>query len=391
MRYNFNRLIDRKNTDSYKWDDTFSNFGKDGVIPLWVADMDFPCAAPILEAIRERMEHPILGYTMRTKGYVEAIIGWFKSRHAVDLKKEWISFSPPGVIYAINTMVHLMTKRGEKIVLQSPNYGPLFDVVKKNGRELSVNPMICTDEGYRIDFDDLEHRLKGTKMLILSSPNNPTGRVWGFEELSRIGEMCLSNGAFVISDEIYSDIVFSDYKHIPFYSVNKEFADNSMACYSTNKTFNLGGLQMGTVIIPNPIVKARYDEVMNIAQTRLDNLFGAIALEAAYTKGHDWLTQVIRYIEDNRKFVEDYLKRNIPAMKLINGEGTFLLWIDCRGLNLTQHEIEDFFIQKASVALTQGHEFGENGASFVRMNIACPRKILKQALNAIKQALQAIN
>jgi cystathionine beta-lyase len=325
---------------------------------------------------------------MRTKGYVDAISGWFKNWHAVDLKKDWISFSPPGVIYAINTMVHLMTKRGEKIVLQSPNYGPLFDVVAKNGRELSVNPMICTDDGYQINFDDLEHRLKGAKMLILSSPNNPTGRVWNLEELFRIGEMCLSNGVFVISDEIYSDIIFRGYKHIPFYSINKEFADNSMTCYSTNKTFNLGGLQMGTVIIPNLTVKIRYDEAMSIAQTRLDNLFGAIALEAAYTKGHDWLIQAIQYIEDNRKFVGNYLKQNIPAMKLINGEGTFLLWIDCRRLNLTQRELDDFFIQKASVALTQGYEFGENGICFVRMNIACPRKILQQALNAIEQALQ---
>lgn len=391
MKYNFDQIINRKNTASFKWDKNTEYFGKEDVIPLWVADMDFMCAQPVIDAIKERINHPVLGYTVRTQEYYNAVIGWMKKRHNWDISKEWITFSPPGIIYAIYTIVQLITNKNDKVIMQSPNYDPLFELVSKSERQLIINPLKYENNRYHIDIEDLKGKIEaGAKALILSSPNNPTGRVWTMEELTSIGELCLKHNVFVVADEIYSDFIFPSSKHIPFASINNEFALNSAVCISTSKGFNLGGLQMSTVIIPNEHIRTIFNEAMMVAQTRLDNIFGSTALEAAYTKGEEWLNQAIAYVESNKEYVENYISTYIPKLKVVRPEATFLLWIDCTGLGLRSKELESFMINKAGVAFSQGYEFGPGGNGFVRMNIACPQALLKKALEQVEMAVDKL-
>jgi len=391
MKYNFDTCIERKNTASFKWDKNKEFFNREDVIPMWVADMDFQCAKPIVESLRHRTEHPIFGYAIRTEGYYDAVIDWMERRHGYEVSRESLTFAPPGVIYAIYVMVEILTKEGDGIIMQDPNYEALFNVVKDSGRNLVRNKLKFEGKKYSIDFADLEEKIKsGAKVLILTNPNNPTGKVYKEWELRKIGELCRDNGVFVIVDEIYSDFIFKENKHIPYSSLGQEFLNNSMVCYSTNKGFNLGGLQMATVIIGNPDVREKFNKIMGIAQTRLDNTFGSIALEAAYTKCDDWLEQVIEYVDKNRNFLIEYVDKNISKLKVIESEGTFLAWIDCRELNMTTEELEEFLINKARLGLSQGYEYGEGGEGFVRMNIGCPHEILKTALEQLKTAINSL-
>lgn len=385
----FDKVIERKGTNSFKWDMNTEYFGREDVIPMWVADMDFACAAPIVEAVQERAKHPIFGYTVRKDDYYDAVLGWFSKRHSFDCPKEWLVFSPPGVIYAVWVMLGILTKPGDKVATLMPNYDPLFDAVTKTGRVLVTEAMLHKDDTYVIDFEKTEAMLaKDVKVLILSNPNNPTGRVFTRDELEKIGNLCLKYHVYVIVDEIYSDFILPGHKHIPFASLGDAFAKNCMCCYATNKGFNLGGLAMSTLIIADEEKRSAFEDVMMTAQTRLDNIFGAEALKAAYTKGEPWLNEVIAYVDGNKKYVSEYLKNNIPAIKMTNSEGTFLLWLDMRALNLDREALEQFLIHKAQLALTQGYEFGPEGEGFVRMNIACPRVIVEKAMENLKKAVE---
>lgn len=385
----FDKVIERKGTNSFKWDMNTEYFGREDVIPMWVADMDFACAEPIVEAVQERAKHPIFGYTVRKDDYYDAVLGWFSKRHSFDCPKEWLVFSPPGVIYAVWVMLGILTKPGDKVATLMPNYDPLFDAVTKTGRVLVTEAMLHKDDTYVIDFEKTEAMLaKDVKVLILSNPNNPTGRVFTRDELEKIGNLCLKYHVYVIVDEIYSDFILPGHKHIPFASLGDAFAKNCMCCYATNKGFNLGGLAMSTLIIADEEKRRAFEDVMMTAQTRLDNIFGAEALKAAYTKGEPWLNEVIAYVDGNKKYVSEYLKNNIPAIKMTNSEGTFLLWLDMRALNLDREALEQFLIHKAQLALTQGYEFGPEGEGFVRMNIACPRVIVEKAMENLKKAVE---
>lgn len=385
----FDKVIERKGTNSFKWDMNTEYFGREDVIPMWVADMDFACAEPIVEAVQERAKHPIFGYTVRKDDYYDAVLGWFSKRHSFDCPKEWLVFSPPGVIYAVWVMLGILTKPGDKVATLMPNYDPLFDAVTKTGRVLVTEAMLHEDDTYVIDFEKTEAMLaKDVKVLILSNPNNPTGRVFTRGELEKIGNLCLKYHVYVIVDEIYSDFILPGHKHIPFASLGDAFAKNCMCCYATNKGFNLGGLAMSTLIIADEEKRRAFEDVMMTAQTRLDNIFGAEALKAAYTKGEPWLNEVIAYVDSNKKYVSEYLKNNIPAIKMTNSEGTFLLWLDMRALNLDREALEQFLIHKAQLALTQGYEFGPEGEGFVRMNIACPRVIVEKAMENLKKAVE---
>ena len=391
MKYNFDVNIDRKNSQSFKWDKNMEFFNREDILPMWVADMDFTCADPIIEALKTRIEHPILGYSIRTQSHLDSIVNWFKRKYDYKVNKDYLTFSPPGVIYAIYVLLQILTEKGDSVIMQEPNYNALFQVVIGTDRKLVINKMKYENKKYFIDYNDLESKMKaGAKVLIITNPNNPVGKSLTRDELEKIGNLSLKYGVFVIVDEIYSDFVFNGKKHIPFGSISECFSNNCMMCYSGNKGFNLGGLHMATVVIPNGDIREKYDNIMNISQTRLDNLFGSIALETAYTKCDDWLEQVKDYVYKNRKYAIDYINKNISQLKVIESDATFLLWIDCNGLLMNEKELEIFMINKVKIGFSQGYEFGKSGNGFIRMNIGCPMDTLKEALNRLDYAISNI-
>lgn len=391
MKYDFNKVINRRNTNSFKWDANEEFYGNKDVLPLWVADMDFECAKPIIDSLKKRVNHGIFGYTIRPQSYYDAIIDWMEKRHNWKLNKEWLAFCSPGIIQAINILINKLTNPGDKIIIQLPNYDPLFDVIKNNNRILINSPLKLENNKYIMDFEGLISKIDSeVKMLILCSPHNPTGRVWTKEELLKLGQICIDNNIIVISDEIHADIVYKNNKHISFGSISEEFSQNSITCISANKTFNLGGLQLSTIIIPNPKIRKIYNQAVLTSQIRLDNIFGAVALEAGYRYGEEWLDQVIDYIEGNLNFLKKYLENNIPQIKVIEPEGTYFAWLDFRGLNLKPKELREFLINKANVALCDGYEFGKEGEGFERLNMACPRSTLEMALKRIGKAISEL-
>ena len=389
MLYDFDRVIDRKNTQSFKWDKNIEYFNREDVIPLWVADMDFPCAEPIVEAIRARASHAIYGYTVRTDKTIDAFLSWSQARHWWLPEKEHLSFCPPGIIYALHELLLLLTEKGDKVILQTPNYDPLFDIVTGSDRELLLNPMILDGGQYRLDIKHFEQLAeRGAKLLILSNPNNPTGRVFTKGELLELGNICKKHGMYILSDEIYADFTVGANKHVPLTSLPPEISSHCVSCFSVSKGFNLGGLQTSILVIPDKDLRQRFNRSMGIAQTRLDNVFGTIAMEAAYKDGAEWLDQAIAYVSENGSYVREYLAQTIPLIQPIMPEGTFLMWLDCRKLGMDSKQLEEFLISKAGLALTQGYEFGETGHGFVRINLACPRPTLAEALDRLHQALR---
>lgn len=388
MKYDFDKYIDRKNTNSFKWDTNEEFYGNEDVIPMWISDMDFPCPEPIIQAIKKRLDHKILGYTVRGKSYNHSVVNWLKKRHNWEVDESDLVYCPPGVIMAMNILIKTITRPGDKIIVQTPTYGPFFAPIVDNDRVMIENPLKIEEGRYQIDFDDLREKIDDSvKMLILCSPHNPTGRVWTRDELVELGNICLENDIFVISDEIHFDLVYKEYNHIPFGSLSKELMKNSATCFSTNKTFNLGGLQLSSLVISDPLVRERFEKALYIYQTRLDNVFGAVALEAGYNEGEDWLEQVMEYIKGNLQFAKKYIEEYIPQINFFEPEGTYFLWLDFRNLNLTSDELDKLLVEEANVALSSGIEYGENGAGFMRMNIACPRETLKTALNNIIKAI----
>ena len=389
MKYDFDTPINRRNTFSFKWDCDMDYFGRDDVIPMWVADMDFACAPCIVEAVQKRAAHPVYGYGVRQQPYFDAVQGWLKKRHGFDVSIEHLAFAPPGVIYAMNVMLRILTKPGDKVMVPMPNYDPLFDMVTRGGRKLVESPLVWRDGRYTFDFKDMEAKAaSGVKVLVLSSPHNPTGRVWTRQELEGVAEICLRHNIFMLVDEIHCDFVPPEHPHTTFGLLGEEVLRHSMICYSANKGFNLGGLGMATIVLADDDLRCRFNEEMSIAQTRLDNIFGMAALIAAYNDGEEWLNEAIAYVSGNKAYLEKFLQERIPQIRMIPSEGTYLVWLDLRALNLSEEEQRKLIVEDAKLWLDTGSMFGAEGAGFERINIACPRKTLEEAMDRLAGALQ---
>ena len=388
--YNFDSIIDRRNTGCMKWDGLNKLFGRDDIIPLWVADMDFPSAEPIKKALVSRAEHNVFGYTFTSDEYYEAVIGWMKRRHNWHIERDWIVYTP-GVVPALSYAIRAFTEPGDKVILQSPVYHPFYSTIEENGRVIVKNPLKLVDGKYYMDYEDLEDKIDSkTKMLILCSPHNPVGRVWKEEELKKLADICIKNNIMVVSDEIHFDIVYSNNKHIVFGRISEEIMNNSIVLTAPSKTFNIAGLQVSNVIISNEELRRRYNKELSKDHIGRPNVFGAEALIAAYNYSEDWLDELLIYLEGNRDFFINYVNEKIPKLKAIKPEGTYLIWVDCSGLNKDSEQLRDFFVNKCKVALNSGIMFGEEGKTFMRFNIGCSRSVLEEALNRIEKAINMV-
>ena len=403
MEYDFDREIARKGTDSVKWefihqgedliywDKTDRRHGRDRVLPMWVADMDFPSPEPVIQALMARAKHGIFGYSERTDSFYEAVITWMKKRHHWDIAREWIC-TMPGVVPALNMLVRAFVPPGGKVLIQPPVYHPFYSAIKNNGAELVANPLVLEGGRYHMDLDDLRNKARDpqARMAILCSPHNPVGRVWTRDELVQFGEICLENEVVVVSDEIHSDLIYRGYRFTPFASISEVFAQHTVVCTAPSKTFNLAGLQTSNIIIPNPDLRARFLKAVETAGLFGVNAFGIVALEAAYNYGEEWLDQVLEYIEGNFLYLEDYVRTRIPSLSIIRPEGTYLVWLDCRRLGLDKQELRRMMLEEAKVYLDEGFIFGLEGEGFERINIACPRSLLVEALERIKHAVDGL-
>lgn len=393
MKYDFDEVIDRTDYHSVKWDELKTKFGDipNDVLPMWVADMEFRSPKPVIEAIKKANEHGIYGYTSRPLSYYQAIIDWMEKRHNWKIKKDWIAFSP-GVVPALSFIIRAFCQAGDKVVVQPPVYYPFFRVIENNGCHVVNNPLKLSNKKYFIDWEDLERKVDDprVRLLILCSPHNPVGRVWQKEELIILGEICLKHNIIVVSDEIHADILFEGYKHTPFASISPAFAHNSITCTAPSKTFNLAGLQTSSIIIPNKKYYKIYENILDSLALDENNVFGLVALEAAYRYGEEWLEQLLSYLNENLKFLMKYFKGRIPKIKVIKPEGTYLVWLDCRQLGLSTKGLNNFMIKKARVALDDGYWFGAEGKGFMRINIACPRSFLEEGLNRIEKAVSRL-
>ncbi|VDG97794.1 Cystathionine beta-lyase PatB [Lysinibacillus sphaericus] len=391
MKYNFDTVVDRMKSSSVKWDGAEALFGEKDLLPLWVADMDFKVPDEVSKAVADKAAHGIFGYTIREESYYQSIIDWMKSRHNWTIKKEWICHSP-GVVTALSLAVQAFTKPGDKVIVQPPVYYPFMKVTETNNREVVYNPLVNNNGSYEMDFEDLTSKIdESVKLLMLCNPHNPGGFVWNKDDLQRLGDICMEHGILVISDEIHSDLVFKKGSHIPFASLSEKFAQNSITCTAPSKTFNLAGLQTSNIIIPNEELREKFTMETERNSIGMPNSFGPVATEAAYTHGGPWLEDVLEYVEGNLKFVTDYFADNIPALKVLPLEATYLAWIDCTELGMTPEELETFFLSKAHVALNQGKAFGPGGEGFVRMNLACSRSIVEKASKQIQDAVKSLS
>jgi cystathionine beta-lyase len=397
MKYDFDTVFDRSHTDSAKWGALKAVFGREDIIPMWVADMDFPTAQPITAALKKRAGHPFYGYAMPGPGLTEAVVARMKHKFDWRIKPEWVVFTP-GIIPALNTAVRALARPGDEIILQEPVYYPFFGVVKGSGCHIAHNQLRLARGRYTMDFADLEARFKPegrwadhtrVKAVILCNPHNPIGRVWRREELTRLGEIVIGHGAIVISDEIHSELLYKGYRHVPFATISAEFAQNSIVCLAPSKTFNLPGLEASSIIIPNKKLRDNFNDAREGMVPGV-NIFGLTAMEAAYRYGDEWLEQLLDYLQGNLEITLTRFKERIPRIKVIKPQGTYLLWIDCRGLGLDDRELQKFMREQAGVGFDDGFMFGEGGSGFQRMNIACPRSILKEALKRIEKAVKAL-
>ncbi|MFX0005157.1 MAG: MalY/PatB family protein [Promethearchaeota archaeon] len=393
MKYNFDRVIDRSQTNSVKWNKNFlkEEFGSDDVLPLWVADMDFQCPQSIIDALKRRIDEEIFGYCWyKTPNYLNAVSDWMKRRHGWKIDDDWIIPSP-GIVSAIYMLVQTFTNVGEKVIIQPPVYYPFFSAIENNGRNLALNQLVYENKRYTFDFDDFEKKAKDplTKMFILCSPHNPVGRVWTEKELKELGDICLENDVLIISDEIHHDLILSGHKHTLFSTISKEFENNTIMCTAPSKTFNIAGLKTSNIIIPDEKLRGSFLNTISKRNSVMSpNVFGITALIAAYNEGEEWLTQVISYIEANFSFLKEFINENLPDIDFIEPEGTYLAWLDCNRLRMNDETLNEFILKKAKVALDDGKIFGPGGEGFERINVGCPQSILKECVTRINEALK---
>ena len=389
MTYNFDTIINRQHTSSYKWDMAEKMVGEKDVLPLWVADMDFQAPPAVLEALQKRVEHGVLGYTVIPDSCYGAIIEWMKKRHGWEIQQEWIVFTS-GVVPAFYWAVTAYTNPGDSVIIQPPVYYPFFKAVTKNGRQLIENQLRYVNGCYEIDFDELERQFTPrTKLFLLCSPHNPVGRVWTQPELSRLAELCLKHNVTLCSDEIHADLIFRGNRHIPTAMLSDEIAQNTVTCTAANKTFNIAGLTTGFMIIPNRDRRVDFMQARERLGIDTFNLFGLLATEAAYQHGEEWLEQLLDYLQENLALVLRFFEERIPQITVVETEGCYLAWLDCRAFHLSDTELKDFMLKKAKVWLNDGPVFGKGGSGFQRLNFACPRALLKEALERIESAVNA--
>ncbi|MED4403032.1 MalY/PatB family protein [Metabacillus fastidiosus] len=385
--YNFDKIIDRKNSKSVKWDFTKDVFGTDDVLPMWVADMDFPAPEEVIKAMKERVEHGIFGYTKPTKLTAEIIQNWLARRHNWKIQAKEVTYSP-GIVTALGTAILAYTERGDHIVIQPPVYHPFFEMVKKNDRQLLYNNLSLHNGRYEINFDDLENKLadERAKLFILCSPHNPSGRVWSKEELTKIITLCVKHNVIIVSDEIHSDILLFDNHHTPIASIPYEHEVKIITCIAPSKTFNIAGLQASALIIQNDSLRRRFVEVQRSQGLTSLNIFAVTAMEAAYQYGGNWLDELITYLEQNVLFVKSYLEKHFPEIKVIIPEASYLIWLDIRELGINDEEVRKLLLRKGKLALESGSKYGEPGEGFLRINVGCPKSTLEEGMKRLVSA-----
>lgn len=386
----FDRFIERRDTNSLKYDFMAERGRPENLLPLWVADMDFQTAPAILESLEKTVKHGIFGYSETKEPYYNAVSGWYERHFDWHIEKDWL-IKTPGVVFALAAAVRAFTREWEGVLLQQPVYYPFSEVILDNDRVLVNNSLKLVDGHYEMDFEDFEKKIVEyrVKLFLLCSPHNPVGRVWQEWELKKVGDICLKHGVIVVSDEIHSDFVYPGHRHRVFANLGPEYADITVTCTAPSKTFNLAGLQISNIIISNPELRRRFLKAVAAAGYSQANLMGIVACQAAYESGEEWLSGLKAYLHENLNFLRDYLREKLPEIKLIEPEGTYLLWLDFRDLNLTETEREALIVEKAGLWLDSGAMFGPDGDGFERINIACPRETLEKALNQLEKAVHS--
>jgi aminotransferase class I and II len=388
--YNFDEVVCRKHTDALKLEALAPRWGRTDLLPMWVADMDFKTPPFIVEVMKKRMECEVFGYTARPESWYEAIISWQARRHQWTITKEMISFVP-GVVPALAMAVQAFTERGEKVMIQQPVYNPFAQVIRNNHRELVNCPLELKDGQYHINFEVFEEKIKGCKLFLFCHPHNPGGRVWTREELQKVATICAQNNVIVVADEIHADLTLPPYQHIPFATVSEEAAQNSVVFASPSKAFNMAGLATSYAVIANPTLRRRFESYVEGNELAAGNVFAFNTVVAAYNKGEEWLQQMLNYVQGNVDEVIHYIEKYIPQLKVIVPQASYLVFIDFSALQLSQKEIVALCTDKAHLALNDGAIYGEEGKGYMRINLACPRSVVKQALIQLKEAVRSIN
>ncbi len=386
----FDTRIDRRGTGSFKWDTVARATGEPDALPLWVADMDFRAPEPVIEALRARVDHGVFGYATRTDAYYEAVIGWMRRRFAWTIERDWIVFSP-GIVPALHLAVQACSDPGDRVIVQTPVYYPFSNAVLNNGRELVRNQLRENGGRWEMDFEGLERAIDGrTRLLIFCSPHNPVSRVWTRSELETLAAIAVRHDLVVVSDEIHEDLVMPGYRHVPLASISDAIADRTITCTAPSKTFNLAGLQTANVVISNAGLRRRFERALSSAGFLLGNVFGYTALEAAYTAGGPWLDALLAYLDENDRFLRRFVMQRLPRVKVTPLEGTYLEWLDFRGFGLDDAVLNDVLLHGAKVWLDAGTLFGPGGEGFQRLNIACPRSLLEEALERMAAAMRTL-
>lgn len=390
MKYNFNEKIDRSENHSAKWAEMEMKFGRKDLTPMWVADMDIKAAPEIVEAMKKKVEQEIFGYVYRPDSYYESAANWLKKRFGYKISPSTLIHSP-GVVPSMSILVKMLTKETDRILIQSPVYPPFAAAVKDNGRKLIENNLIKDEKGYyTIDFEDLENKLalEDVTLFILCNPHNPVGRVWRREELEKMGELCKKHNVRILADEIWRDLIMPGYKHIPMASINKEIEDITITLFSPTKSFNLAGLQASFATFPRAEERKEFDDILGQMDVKRNNPFSLVAFETAYERCENWLEQLIEHIDGNMQYVIDFINERLPMVKTVKPEGTYLMWLDFNNIGIAQDKIQEFLINEAKVAMNDGATFGENGKGFARMNVACPRYMVEEAMEKIEKAIK---
>ncbi|NLK74079.1 MAG: pyridoxal phosphate-dependent aminotransferase [Clostridiales bacterium] len=391
MNYNFDKIIDRRGTNSLKYDFAVERGKPADILPLWVADMDFQTAPEIRDALAEAVRHGIYGYSESKDDYFKAVYNWYKDRFQWKVKKEWL-VKTPGIVFAISAAVRALTAEGDGVLIQKPVYYPFSHIILKNKRKLINNPLIYKDGAYHIDFEDFEAKIKNNqvKLFILCSPHNPVGRVWTEDELTKLGDICMKYQVKIITDEIHSDFIYPGHLHTVFTNIKEEYLDHTVVCTAPSKTFNLAGLQVSNLFIANKEMRKKIQEEIDLTGYSQLNTMGLIACQVAYEKGAPWLEELKVYLKGNLDFVRSFIAEQIPQIKLVEPEGTYLVWLDCTALNLNEAELENLVTNKAKLWLDGGTMFGQEGLGFQRVNIACPRSILEKAFMQLAKAIREL-
>jgi cystathionine beta-lyase len=388
-RVDFNEAPSREQTNAEKYALRTKLFGSDEVLPMWVADMDIQTPFFVMDAIRDRLKHPILGYEEIPDSLFKAQIEWIQERHGYSIQREWMFYSP-SVVATINLCIKAFTEEGDKVIVQPPVYFPFYSSVTNNERVLIKNTLIEKEGYYSMDLDALEASIdEKTKLFLLCSPHNPVGRVWSEEELTRIGEICVRHDILILADEIHSDLIFKGSKHTPLASISKELENRTITCYGPGKTFNMAGLSISTVCVPNEDLRKRFKQVYKSIHFAEGTVLGHVGFEAAYTKGKAWLEELLEHIQGNIDYLDICLKEYMPSITILKPEGTYLVWLDCRSLGLSEKELHAFFIEEAKLGLSSGTSFGKEGKGFMRINLATPRSTVEEAVSRLHTAYLA--